>query len=127
MVLGLLVTLLFYIRFSYNHCNFSRVCLLVKIALKIRDKVYARDYHFTEQGRNGSNGAVKILNCFLTREEKKSFFSFFLFFFFFFFHFLLTRQVYNQKGLLCRSSYKVLTWRLGCSSFLGQNVSSKKR
>ena len=89
MVLGLLVTLLFYIRFSYNHCNFSRVCLLVKIALKMRDKVYARDYHFTEQGRNGSNGAVKILNCFLTREEKKSFFSFSFFFFFFAFSHLV--------------------------------------
>ena len=35
---------------------------------------------------------------------------------FFFFYFLSTRQVYNQKGLLCRSSFEVLTWRLGCSS-----------
>ena len=30
--------ILFYIRFSYKHCNFSHVCLLVKI--ENRDKVY---------------------------------------------------------------------------------------
>ena len=27
-------------RFSYNHCNYSHVCLLVKMASKNRDKVY---------------------------------------------------------------------------------------
>ena len=32
---------LFDIRFAYKHSNFSRVCLLVKMASKTRDKVYS--------------------------------------------------------------------------------------
>ena len=50
-----------------------------------------------KQQRNGLNGTVKSLNCFLTWEEVKLC------------CFLLTRQVYSRKGLLCRSSHEVLT------------------
>ena len=45
---------------------------------------------FGKQQRNGLNGTAKSLNCFLTC-------------------FLLTHQVFSQKGLLCRSSQEVLT------------------
>ena len=50
---------------------------------------------FRKLRRNGLNGTAKSFNCFLTWEEKLC-------------CFLLTRQVYSRKGLLCRSSHEVL-------------------
>ena len=49
-----------------------------------------------KQQRNGLNGTVKSLNSFPYLRRKV--------FFFIFKCFLLTRQVYGQKGLSCRSS-----------------------
>ena len=50
-----------------------------------------------KQQRNGLNGTVKFLNCFFLPEKKSRICCF-----------LWSRQVYSQKGLLCRSSHEVL-------------------
>ena len=52
---------------------------------------------FRKQQRNGLNGTFKILNRFSYLRRKVEL------------CFLLTRQVYSQKGMLCRSSHEVLT------------------
>ena len=49
---------LFDIRFSYKHCNFSHVCLLIKMVWKtVTIKVYCKGLH-TMQGEKGN------VNCF---------------------------------------------------------------
>ena len=58
---------------------------------------------FREQQRNGLNGTAKSLNCFLNYLRRKVELC----------CFLLTRQAYSQKGLLCRSSHEVLTKMAG--------------
>ena len=54
---------------------------------------------FHKHQSNGLNRAAKSLNCFLTLKEKQLEL----------YCFLLTRQVYSQMGLLCRSSHEELT------------------
>ena len=77
---------LFDVRFSYKHCNFSHVCLLVKIqdGVKNRDKVHScHGYHSTVWTQKPSkcaklfNGLRKTTSKNVTELKQKEFISIF--------------------------------------------------
>ena len=65
---------LFDIRFSYKHCNFSRVCLLVKMASKtvtrsIAYVYYERGFYFKLPVLDGPCKPLQVLSSLLIKKK----------------------------------------------------------